>query len=362
MLLNHRDFDYDVTCNDEDDINVKRRQVFESFFGDTYEPLDLFGCLERADIPHSKEVCCVCQQKAKQLCPDDSERCELISFIFSCTFDFDDSDMEIKKRNPIRVINESLISGETLNIHNVCPLVYGVLKALRSLPLMRYYELNRGIDKRLDWKKDNEIVFPAFTFFTKDTMKAYKFIHTEGKYHKGTLLTVYCLWGYDISEYSEYPGDEVLVEPFQSLYISFVSSNHPLICIWAFDKGTTNRVLLDKLPLLETDIDFHLLGDALLFHKSGKRSDAIREYERGVENGDQLSCFNLGNCYMFKMGVDRDESKALELYERGGLIDDKSIPWMKEMSNDRFVREDDNDLYRLFFLFSFLLSYYVFFS
>ena len=72
--------------------------------------------------------------------------------------------------------------------------------------------------------------------------------------------------------------------------------------------------------------------------------ECIEMYERGRRRGSVICIFNLGNCYLYGVGVERDVKKAFELYKegygvvcsKGGGCDDRD----GGMSNWRFMPDD----------------------
>ncbi len=76
---------------------------------------------------------------------------------------------------------------------------------------------------------------------------------------------------------------------------------------------------------------------ALVRHNEGKHSEAIRIYSELSEKGCQLAYLNLGNCYLFGVGVEKDIDKGFEMYGRCGAINDDDLKWMRRLSNDRYM-------------------------
>ena len=125
---------------------------------------------------------------ARQIKMDNPRRAEMLSFIFTYTFDFNSQDPQEQEQNPYRFINRTLISEKTLAIHSVCPLVYGIIKTLRSLPRIRCETLFRGINVIVKWEKEDIIVVPAFTSMTKDEERAKHFFTFDGGRESGVTI------------------------------------------------------------------------------------------------------------------------------------------------------------------------------
>ena len=80
-----------------------------------------------------------------------------------------------------------------------------------------------------------------------------------------------------------------------------------------------------------------LLVRALEEHERGEHEAAVELYKEAAEKGSQLACFNLGNCIMFRKGVERNWLKAIEWWKKGGEIKNEDVEWMRELSNDRWM-------------------------
>ena len=78
------------------------------------------------------------------------------------------------------------------------------------------------------------------------------------------------------------------------------------------------------------------LKSALQKHKEGKHSEAIEIFKDLAGKGCKLAFLNLGNCFMFGMGVERDRKKGLEMYEKCGRVSDDDFLWMRGLSNDHY--------------------------
>ncbi len=88
--------------------------------------------------------------------------------------------------------------------------------------------------------------------------------------------------------------------------------------------------------------------EGLMRDKKGKHSEAMKFYEKGGELGNKAAFLNMGNCYMFGKGVGKDLEKGIEMYEKCGKIGDDELGWIRELSNDRYLCENQLNLSGLF--------------
>ena len=98
---------------------------------------------------------------------------------------------------------------------------------------------------------------------------------------------------------------------------------------------------------------YYEMVEGLEMDKEGKHEEAMVLYKRAGELGNKAAFLNMGNCYMFGRGVERDKKKGIEMYGKCGGIKSEDLGWMRELSNDRYVCETVLDLGSLF-SFSFL--------
>ena len=97
-----------------------------------------------------------------------------------------------------------------------------------------------------------------------------------------------------------------------------------------------------------------LLIEAYDKHENQEHNGAFSLYEVVCREGNdierQISHFNLGNCYMYGVGVaggaKRDE--GFKHWHDGGHIDGNDVEWMEMISNWQFMRQDTVDLHGLF--------------
>ena len=89
---------------------------------------------------------------------------------------------------------------------------------------------------------------------------------------------------------------------------------------------------------------------ALTKHDERNHSEAVKIYSELVEKGSQLACFNLGNCYLFGVGVRKDRKKGLELFGKCGGVKNDDLDWMRKLSNCMFVCNKNLDLGSLLYI------------
>ena len=118
------------------------------------------------------------------------------------------------------------------------------------------------------------------------------------------------------------------------------------------DEGIEVFSLRDHMNVVSVVVPFYdSLRFALTKHKEGNHPKAVKIYSGLVEGGCQFACFNLGNCYLFGVGVEKDIKKGLELFGKGRGIKNEDLGWMRKLSNDRYVCEKELNLSCLFLSF-----------
>jgi len=108
-------------------------------------------------------------------------------------------------------------------------------------------------------------------------------------------------------------------------------------------KGRSLSLSPEPTKAASSDPALDLLRRALDKHTAGDHSRATELYSEAAQKGSQLACFNLGFCCMFGIGVPKDSNAAIDWWKRGGTVDERDIPWMKELSNDRVLGNDKLD-------------------
>jgi hypothetical protein len=114
--------------------------------------------------------------------------------------------------------------------------------------------------------------------------------------------------------------------------------------------------LIEKMPRTVSDIPgYKEVEEGLMKDREGKHSAAMKLYEKAGELGNKAAFLNMGNTFMFGAGsgllrkVKPDVQKGIEMYGKCGRIDDGELGWIRELSNERFVRGAELDLNGLFF-------------
>ena len=106
------------------------------------------------------------------------------------------------------------------------------------------------------------------------------------------------MWSYDIRQYSYFNEDEVLIEPFLSLFMEDMKMEGDVLRVVGIDNGGTKVILSDKILFCKAKSEEEeLFEDGIELHREGRHSEAVRKYEEGVVKKCQLSCLNLGNCF-----------------------------------------------------------------
>ena len=104
-----------------------------------------------------------------------------------------------------------------------------------------------------------------------------------------------------------------------------------------------------KMPCLISSLPgYREMMEGLEKDKEGKHKEAMKLYERAGELGNKGGFMNMGNCYLFGKGVEKDRKKGIEMWKKCGKIEESEWGWLRELSNDRFVCEKELNLYGLF--------------
>ena len=371
----------------EGDQAQRRRAAFDKLFAVVLDSLPLSDSLKKAGIPEAEDVAEICEEQSSVLHKKDAEQAHTMAFIFAYTFDNGDPSSEEKAKNPYHILNKVLLECKTIPLNKTRYFIYGLLKALRSLPFEKYEILYRGINEKVSWQKGDIKVWSAFTSMTRSLEVTREFLLQKDGTASGTLINAKNLHGYDISCYSLVEKEEeVLIEPFQSVIVKGVIDAGGLVIPEVDDTGCSEYLLTDKLPFISSAVPAtpvpqtaipgpqpspvpkpvskpvspvpktqsspvpyqDLLLKALELHRSGKHEEAVKLYEESGMKGSKLGWLNLGNCYISGKGVKKDVKQALDCWKKCGHIEDKDIGWMRELSNDRFLGVKELDLSSLF--------------
>ena len=72
---------------------------------------------------------------------------------------------------------------------------------------------------------------------------------------------------------------------------------------------------------------------AMTKHKSGDYGGAMDLYRRAADEGSRIAYFNLGNYYLFGVGVERDVGQFIEYWKRGGHLNSNNAMILRLLSN-----------------------------
>ncbi len=97
-------------------------------------------------------------------------------------------------------------------------------------------------------------------------------------------------------------------------------------------------VSMDTIP------EYEPLSLALLKHQKGEHSEAMKIYQDLCEKECNFAFLNLGNCFIFGLGVKTDKRKGLEKYREYGTLVDEDLEWMKKLSNGQYIQTPSLDL------------------
>ena len=90
-------------------------------------------------------------------------------------------------------------------------------------------------------------------------------------------------------------------------------------------------------------------------HKSGDYDKAIELYRKAADEGSQLACYNLGNYYLFGVGVEKNTDKFVEWWERGGQIHPNQVKLFQLLSNISFFTDSSHEPTCLFIFNHFII-------
>lgn len=102
---------------------------------------------------------------------------------------------------------------------------------------------------------------------------------------------------------------------------------------------------------------FDELNSALNKHKDS-HAEAAAIYTAISKKGSQLALLNLGNCFMFGLGVRMDKKKGLDMFESCGSLVDDDLEWMRALSNDQRLGKTSLSLGVSFFKKGFIIVCY----
>ena len=191
--------------------NAQRRSTVENLFKG-FKEMGLAESLTEMGIPDAATITRMCTQRVAD---------PQMAFLVAYTFDWGKEDTY--EQNPWRVLNKALVDGSNVERFKVCGFLYGVLKAVRQLPLRRYTRLYRGVSRALEWRVGEVRELAGFTSTTPNEGVARGFMGGEG-----TLVRIHWAIGTDVQEYSYFEKgkeEEVVVEPLTSVVVTGVEGD-----------------------------------------------------------------------------------------------------------------------------------------
>ena len=352
----------DNSCRSLDEIHRKRKIALQTLFRGDFKRGSLIEALEKAKIPEASEIGEDLEDLAKAWCPvQEKERVEMYSFLIAYTHDAAD-----QEASPYQMLNSAILDFEPTILMNFSLLLFGLLEGLRSLPYMQYSKLYRGIGRDVKWESTDLRTFPTFTSTSRSLEVAEGFsIRNRKMDEPRTIITAKGLFGYDISGYSLFPEEEVLLEPFQEVYVEKVEEGDDVVMIDVVDRGDSEFLILGKIPrkcvvkspeseILQEAIDHCRIAEAM--KEDDKIEEARNEWEKGMGKyselgnvGNRVGCLNVGVGYLLGVGCDQDFEKALEWLKKVGEVKEEDVWMFRELSNREFFKRDV-DMKCLFFV------------
>ena len=351
MQQGNRRFAYEVGADDTEpeEVQVARRSNVESVFPSSFKLKDVKEALISAEIPHADEITSKCLEFVEEMNISDMKFQESVAFIFAYSYDNQKDEPE-RAENPYRILNEALYKGEYIPLLKVKHFLWGLLVALRSLPYTKYEILYRGLSKKVTWASGDIKVWSAFTSMALVDVSARMFMPECG----GTLICGRNLCGYDISRYSMFREEsEILLEPFQSVLVTRVEEGDGYVDVDVEDSGCTEYILINKIPMGHVSAPLPISNEVLeLMNQARKkqksrfsRKKAIELYLEAGSKGCAVAYFNIGNLYMFGIGVEQDKNVGLDWWKKGGHVDGNDVWWMKTLSNDGLIENKELGLH-----------------
>jgi len=283
------------------EINEKRWVNLRNSMEGMSDPVPLEDALKEAGVPSVEMVRDICLRNVPQTVTDPKEKNNL-SYIQSYTFDF--MDPTIYDKNPFVLINKGLLHGTPDLLSPVSHLIWGLLKALRSLTFRHHRYLYRGLDRPVEWEKDETRLWPGFTSTSVNKLCACDFAKKDKSDKKGKLCgTLICIrnaWGYNIEEFSLANEGEVLLEPGTKIDVRRVFKGKPIIY----------------------DVDYSEESDAVLIDQIPRKTEEEDEYVRKTDYEEAMKLLtgkeHKKGLSMIKMLSDKGNVKAMIKY--GGLL------------------------------------------
>ncbi len=344
----------DNSCRSLDEIHRDRKFALQTLFRGDFKRGNLIEALKTAEISKASKIGQGFEKLAKQWCPvQDKERVEMYSFLIAYTHSAAD-----QETSPYRMLNSAILNFEQRVLMKFSLFLFGLLEGLRSLPYMQYSKLYRGIGREVKWESDDLRIFPTFTSTSRSLEVAEGFSKRNRKMdERRTIITAKGLFGYDISGYSLFPGEEeVLLEPFQQVYVEKVEEGDDVVMIDVVDRGDSEFLILGKIPrkyvvkspeseILQEAIDHCRIAEIMKGDK--KIEEARNEWEKAMGKYSELAnirkrvgCLNVGVGYLLGVGCDQDFEKALEWLKKVGEVKEEDVWMFRELSNREFFKGD----------------------
>jgi len=223
-----------------------------------YAPPSLLEALRESGIPNADQVASICldfaqkklqstdfKAKYPDLNPDD------VAVIHMYTLDSADKSYD----PPYILINTALETRDQGKLLATRHLIWKLLTALRKLNRTKINPLYRGINKTLDYEKDDTVCWHRFTSTTLDLAVTSDFRKTGEDGGKGAFFILSDTWGYDIKDFSSFPEEELLKEPECVFSVFSVTDNMYHL------KPVDNPVLLSKrIPFSPTATTIEVSG------------------------------------------------------------------------------------------------------
>jgi len=299
----------------------KERRTIVNLYPASYTLPAFEEAVQTAALPLANEVVSACNDFAHALSEEkrlpEGVTEEDAKFIALHTFDYGEGAQE-REHNPCCVLNEALNRRTVLALRRARHVLWGLLSALRKLPHKEHPVLYCTSSKKMSvddpmFAKGALIRWPCFASATPSEPK--------GDDHHVTFVVHgaggFKVWGYDLGNLSLLPcaDGEVLLEPDLCLRVLSAKADKE-------DHVTVEVEVDPETPMLLGDriaIGSQVLPQQNAINEEEerkKKEKAFAELKEAADKGDVEALVALAGCYANGEGVERDDKKTVEIYER----------------------------------------------
>jgi len=203
--------------------------------------------LEKFGVSHNEQIALMATEKAASVftTPGDIERMAFLYTFSKVPFVNEYVRDEIDWEEPFKRLNRSVHYCDIYSLKYEKYMIFGVIRALRSLPLFIFPELFAGTGCSNSYEDGSRVICLCFALFSLDRRIADETRMQEtGGTDYGTLLIAHNLRGYDVSDYFDEPF--IMVEPCTEMIVTHI--------VWEGDISIVNADYIESDLLLEDRI------------------------------------------------------------------------------------------------------------